>query len=57
MLSLVKKLNKFKGAGLDGISSRLNLDCADLIAPHISIIFNGSLVIKYGIFPDDWRVH
>ena len=53
MLSLFKKLNKSKGAGLDGISSRLNLDCADLIAPHISITFNGSLA--NGIFPDDWK--
>ena len=43
VLSLFKKLNKSKGAGLDGISSRLILICADLIAPHISIIFNSSL--------------
>ena len=50
---LFKKLNKSKGAGLDGISSRLILDCADLIAPHISIIFNSSLA--NGIFPDDWK--
>ena len=51
ILSLFKTLNKFKGAGLDGISSRL--DCADFIAPHISIIFNSSLA--NGIFPDDWK--
>ena len=50
VLSLFKTLNKSKGAGLDGISSRLILDCADLIAPHISIIFNSSLA--NGIFPD-----
>ena len=48
-----KKLNKSKGAGLDGLSSRLILDCADLIAPHISITFNSSLA--NGIFPDDWK--
>ena len=42
-----------KGAGLDGISSRLILDCADLIVPYISIIFNSS--IANGIFPDDWK--
>ena len=46
-------MNKAKGAGLDGISSRLILDCADLIASHISIIFNSSLA--KGIFPDDWK--
>ena len=53
VLSLFKKLSKSKGAGLDGISSRLILDWADLIVPHISIIFNSSLA--NGIFPDDWK--
>ena len=53
VLSLFKTLNKSKGAGLDGLSSRLILDCADLIAPHISITFNSSLA--NGIFPDDWK--
>ena len=43
VLCLFKELNKPKGAGLDGISSRLILDCADLIAPQISILFNSSL--------------
>ena len=47
------KLNKCKGAGLDGILSRRILDCADLITLHISIIFNSSLA--NGIFPDDWK--
>jgi len=37
VLSLFKKLNKSKGAGLDEISSWLILDCADLITPQISI--------------------
>ena len=46
MLSLFKKPNKSKGAGPDGISSQLIIDCADLIAPHIiSITFNSSLAI------------
>ena len=43
VLSLFNKLNKSKGAGLDEISSWLILDCADLIAPQISIIFNSIL--------------
>ena len=48
------KLNKSKRHGLDGISSRLILGvCADLITPHISILFNSSLA--NGIFPDDWK--
>ena len=42
VLFLFKKLNKSKGAGLHGISGRHNHDCADVIAPHISIIFNSS---------------
>ena len=53
VLSLFKTLNKSKGDGLHGLSSRLILDCADLIAPHISITFNSSLA--NGIFPDDWK--
>ena len=53
VLSLFKTLNKSKGAGLDGLSSRLILDCADLISPRISIIFNSSLA--NGIFPDHWK--
>ena len=36
-----------------GVTGMLILDCADLIAPHISIIFNSSLA--NGIFPDDWK--
>ena len=42
----LEKPNKSKGAGSDGISSQLIIDCADLIAPHIiSITFNSSLAI------------
>ena len=47
-----KKLNKSKGAGLDGMSSRLILDCAELIAPHISITFDSSLANG---FPASWK--
>ena len=46
-------MNKSKGAGLDEISCRLILDCADLSATHILIIFKSSLA--KGIFPDDWK--
>ena len=45
--------NHAKRAGSDGISSGLILDCADLVAPHISIIFNSSLA--NGIFPGCWK--
>ena len=48
-----KNLNKSKGAGLDEISCRLILDCADLSASHILIMFKSSLA--NGIFPDDWK--
>ena len=34
------------------MSSRFILDCADLIAPHISITFNSSLANG---FPADWK--
>ena len=47
-------LNKSKGAGLDKLSSRLIRECADLISPYISTIFNFCLTT--GIFPDDWKL-
>ena len=50
-----KKLNKSKGAGLDGMSSRLILNCADLIAPHISITFISNSSLANG-FPADWSL-
>ena len=40
VLKLLNKLNKSKGAGLDKLLSRLIRECADLISPYISIIFN-----------------
>ena len=43
VLKLLNKLNKSKGAGLDNLSSRLIRECADLISPYISIIFNSCL--------------
>ena len=53
VLTFLNKLNKFKSTGLDKISSRLIRYCADVISPHLTIIFNRSLVT--GIFPDDWK--
>ena len=54
VLKLLNKQNKSKGAGLDKLSSRLIRECADLISPYISIIFNGCLTT--GTFPDDWKL-
>ena len=54
VLKLLNKLNKSKGAGLDKLSSRLIRECADLISPYISIIFNCCLTT--GTFPDDWKL-
>ena len=54
VLKLLNKLNKSKRAGLDKLSSRLIRECADLISPYVSIIFNCCLTI--GIFPDDWKL-
>ena len=39
---------------LDKLSSRLIRECADLISPYISIIFNCCLTT--GTFPDDWKL-
>ena len=54
VLKLLNKLNKSVGAGLDKLSNRLIRECADLISPHISIIFNCCLAT--GVFPDDWKL-
>ena len=54
VLKLLNKLNKSKGTGLDKLSSRLIRECADLISPYISIIFNCCLTT--GTFPDDWKL-
>ena len=54
IVKLLNKLNKSKGAGLDKLSSRLIRECADLISPYISTIFNCCLTT--GIFPDDWKL-
>ena len=52
--SLRGQLNTSKGAGLDKLSSRLIRECADLISPYISIIFNRCLTT--GTFRDDWKL-
>ena len=54
ILKLLNKLNKFKGAGLDKLSSKLIRECADLISPYISTIFYCCLTT--GIFPDDLKL-
>ena len=54
VLKLLNKVNKSKGAGLDKLSSRLICECADLIFPYISIIFNCRLTT--GTFADDWKL-
>ena len=54
ILKLLNKLNKSKGAGLDKLSNQLIRECADLILPYISTIFNSCLTT--GIFPDDWKL-
>ena len=53
VFSLLKKLNKSKSAGLDKISARLILECADLICTPLCCIFNQSLSL--GVFPDDLK--
>ena len=53
VLTLLYKLNKFKGTGLDKIFSRLIRYCADVISPYLTIIFNRSLLT--GNFPHDWK--
>lgn len=53
IFTLLSKLCKSKATGLDKISARLLRECADLIAPSLSFIFNRSIVT--GIFPVEWK--
>ena len=53
VLSLLNRLNKSKATGLDKISARLIRESADLICIPIRDIFNQSINISQGIFPDD----
>ena len=54
VLKLLNKLNECKGTGLNKLSSRLIRECAGLISPYISIIFNCCLTT--GRFRDDWKL-
>ena len=50
---LLSKLSRSKATGLDKISTRLLQECPDLIAEHLSLIFNRSIIT--GIFPNEWK--
>ena len=49
---MLYKINK--ACGLDGISTRLLKDAAPVIALSLTFIVN--LSIRFGIFPDDWKI-
>ena len=62
VLRLLNKVNKSKGKGLDNLENLDNLDkisgrligeCADLISPYVSHIFNSSLVNSK---VPDWKI-
>ena len=49
----MSKLCQSKATGLDKISARLLLECSDIIADSLCLIFNCS--IDTGIFPEEWK--
>ena len=51
---LIKSLALNKATGLDGISSRLLREAADIVVPSLTNIINFS--IRSGVFPDKWKV-
>lgn len=51
---LIKSLALNKATGLDGISSRLLREAADIVVPSLTNIIN--LSIRSGVFPDKWKV-
>ena len=51
---LIKSLALNEATGLDGISSRLLREAADIVVPSLTYIINFS--IRSGVFPDKWKV-
>ena len=51
--TLLSKLCKSKGTGLDKISTRLLCNCFDIMTESICAIFN--CYISSGVFPDEWK--
>ncbi|XP_076461741.1 uncharacterized protein LOC143294196 [Babylonia areolata] len=51
---LLKNINPYKAAGPDEIPAKVLKECADEIAPLLSIIFTKSLAD--GCVPDDWKM-
>ena len=51
---MIKSLPLNKATGLDGISSRLLREAADIVVPSLTNIINFS--IRSGVFPDKWKV-
>jgi hypothetical protein len=53
VLSLLSALSTAKATGPDGISARLLKECADVIAPSLTELFNKSLAL--GKVPTEWK--
>ncbi|CAB4035969.1 Hypothetical predicted protein [Paramuricea clavata] len=53
VLSLLSALSTGKATGPDGISARLLKECADVIAPSLTELFNKSLAL--GKVPTEWK--
>ena len=53
VLSLLSALSVWKATGPDGISARLLKECAEVIAPSLTELFNKSLTL--GKAPTEWK--
>ena len=53
VLSLLSALSVWKATGPDGISARLLKECAEVIAPSLTELFNKSLTL--GKVPTEWK--
>ncbi|KAG6465020.1 hypothetical protein O3G_MSEX014883 [Manduca sexta] len=53
VLKVLKRLDRYKGAGADGIPSVFVANCASALAKPLAFIYNKSLAT--GIFPSIWK--
>ena len=53
VIKLLIELNPYKASGPDGIPARLLKECANEIAPALTLLFNASL--KQGTVPLEWK--
>ena len=55
VVGLLKQVNPYKGAGPDGISSRIFKEVASKLSPSVILLLNFNASLQQGNIPDDWK--